>query len=119
MERLNGHYGVAAFVLGNTLSSVPFLLLISLISTVIVYFLVDLHHGAEYFFYFVLSLFSCLLVVESLMMAIASLVPNFLMGIIFGAGIQVRFITCTPSTFSIASHVTIVILCVNVMTIID
>ncbi|BBN19617.1 ATP-binding cassette, subfamily G (WHITE), member 2 [Marchantia polymorpha subsp. ruderalis] len=89
MERLNGHYGVAAFVLGNTLSSVPFLLLISLISTVIVYFLVDLHHGAEYFFYFVLSLFSCLLVVESLMMAIASLVPNFLMGIIIGAGIQV------------------------------
>ncbi|KAG6546146.1 hypothetical protein Mapa_012180 [Marchantia paleacea] len=92
MERLNGHYGVAAFVIGNTLSSVPFLLLISLISTVIVYFLVDLHHGAEHFFYFVLSLFSCLLVVESLMMAIASLVPNFLMGIIVGAGIQGMFI---------------------------
>jgi len=28
-------------------------------------------------------------VVESLMMAIASVIPNFLMGIIIGAGIQV------------------------------
>ncbi|KAL2607799.1 hypothetical protein R1flu_026372 [Riccia fluitans] len=92
MERLNGHYGVSAYVIGNTLSSIPFLFLISLISTIIVYFLVDLHHGAEFFFYFVLSLFACLLVVESLMMAIASLVSNFLMGIIVGAGIQGMFI---------------------------
>jgi hypothetical protein len=29
-------------------------------------------------------------IVESLMMAVASIVPNFLMGIITGAGIQVR-----------------------------
>ncbi|RZC64823.1 hypothetical protein C5167_008511 [Papaver somniferum] len=30
-ERLNGHYGVAAFVVGNTLSSIPYLLMISVI----------------------------------------------------------------------------------------
>lgn len=92
MERLNGHYGVAAYVLGNTFSCVPFLFLISLVSSTIVYLLVDLHHGAEHFFYFVLSLFACLLVAESLMMAIASVVPNYLMGIIIGAGIQGMFI---------------------------
>ena len=88
-ERLNGHYGVGAFVIGNTLSSIPFLFLTAFVSTSIFYFMVGLHPGIECFVYFVLSLFACLLVVESLMMAVAALVPNYLMGIITGAGIQV------------------------------
>ncbi|KAL2644818.1 hypothetical protein R1flu_012405 [Riccia fluitans] len=87
-ERLNGHYGVAAFVIGNTLSSIPFLLLISIVSASIVYFMVGLHPGIMHFIYFVLVLFVCVACVESLMMAVASVVPNFLMGIITGAGIQ-------------------------------
>lgn len=91
-ERLNGHYGVAPFVIGNTVSSFPFLLLISLVSTVITYFMVGFHSGFESFAYFVLSLLACLAVVESLMMAVASVVPNFLMGIITGAGIQGMFL---------------------------
>ncbi|KAL6225156.1 hypothetical protein ACLB2K_004008 [Fragaria x ananassa] len=57
-ERLNGHYGVAAYVVGNTFSSIPYLLIISLIPGAIAYYLV------------------------------ASIVPDFLMGIITGAGIQ-------------------------------
>jgi ABC-type methionine transport system permease subunit len=89
-ERLNGHYGVVAFVVGNTLSSVPFLFLIAVISSVIVYYMAHLHPGFSHFAYFVLSLFAQVAIVESLMMAVASLVPNFLMGIITGAGIQVR-----------------------------
>ncbi|BBN07153.1 ATP-binding cassette, subfamily G (WHITE), member 2 [Marchantia polymorpha subsp. ruderalis] len=87
-ERLNGHYGVTAFVVGNSLSSMPYLFLISLVSGSIVYFMVQLHPGFEHFAYFVLILFSSVLCVESLMMAVASVVPNFLMGIITGAGIQ-------------------------------
>ncbi|KAG0566168.1 hypothetical protein KC19_7G043500 [Ceratodon purpureus] len=87
-ERLNGHYGVAAFVIGNSLSSLPFLFLISLVSGTIVYFMVQLHPGWDHFVYFVLMLFACVACVESLMMAVASVVPNFLMGIITGAGIQ-------------------------------
>lgn len=87
-ERLNGHYGVAAFVIGNSLSSLPFLFLISAVSGVIVYFMVQLHSGWVHFVYFVLMLFACVACVESLMMAVASVVPNFLMGIITGAGIQ-------------------------------
>ncbi len=88
-ERLNGHYGVAAFVIGNSLSSLPFLFLISVVSGSIVYFMVQLHPGWDHFVYFVLMLFACVACVESLMMAVASVVPNFLMGIITGAGIQV------------------------------
>ncbi|GFY91397.1 white-brown complex-like protein [Actinidia rufa] len=87
-ERLNGHYGVGAFVVGNTISSLPYLLLISLIPGAIAYYFVGLQRGIDHFAYFALLLFACMLLVESLMMIVASVVPDFLMGIITGAGIQ-------------------------------
>ncbi|XP_057970589.1 ABC transporter G family member 1-like [Malania oleifera] len=87
-ERLNGHYGVSAFAVGNTLSSIPYLLIISLIPGAIAYYLVGLQKGLEHFVFFVLLLFVCMMLVESLMMIVASVVPDFLMGIIIGAGIQ-------------------------------
>lgn len=87
-ERLNGHYGVAAFVLGNTASAAPFLLLITVCSGTLCYFMVGLHPGLSHYVFFLLCLYASVTVVESLMMAIASVVPNFLMGIITGAGIQ-------------------------------
>ncbi|EPS70875.1 hypothetical protein M569_03882, partial [Genlisea aurea] len=87
-ERLNGHYGVLVFVISNTLSATPFLVLITFISGTICYFMVGLHPGFIHYVYFVLGLYASVTVVESLMMAIASAVPNFLMGIIIGAGIQ-------------------------------
>ncbi|KAE8705344.1 ABC transporter G family member 11 [Hibiscus syriacus] len=87
-ERLNGHYGVTAFVIGNTLSAMPFLVMITFISGTICYFMVHLHPGFQHYLFFVLCLYASVTVVESLMMAIASIVPNFLMGIIIGAGIQ-------------------------------
>ncbi|KAL2555831.1 ABC transporter G family member 11 [Forsythia ovata] len=94
-ERLNGHYGVTAFVISNTLSAMPFLILITFISGTICYLMVRLHPGFSHYLFFVLCLYASVTVVESLMMAIATVVPNFLMGIITGAGIQVRF---TPNS---------------------
>ncbi|KAF2318904.1 hypothetical protein GH714_011575 [Hevea brasiliensis] len=47
-----------------------------------------LHRGSGHFLYFIIALFSCMMLVESLMMTVASIVPNFLMGIITGSGIQ-------------------------------
>ncbi|KAF7127180.1 hypothetical protein RHSIM_Rhsim11G0138000 [Rhododendron simsii] len=87
-ERLNGHYGTTAFVIANTLSAVPYLFLISLIPGALAYYLTGLRPGFEHFVYFDLVLFTCMVLVESLMMIVASIVPNFLMGIITGAGIQ-------------------------------
>ncbi|KAL9245754.1 hypothetical protein vseg_019370 [Gypsophila vaccaria] len=87
-ERLNGHYGVGAYVIGNTISSIPYLLINSLIPGAIAYYLVGLQRGFDHFVYFALVLFVCMMLVESLMMIVASLVPDFLMGIITGAGIQ-------------------------------
>ncbi|KAG9442028.1 hypothetical protein H6P81_017882 [Aristolochia fimbriata] len=87
-ERLNGHYGVSAFVISNTLSAMPFLIMITFISGTICYFMVHFHPGIVHYIFFVLCLYASVTVVESLMMAIASVIPNFLMGIIIGAGIQ-------------------------------
>ncbi|KAK7319443.1 hypothetical protein RJT34_04164 [Clitoria ternatea] len=87
-ERLNGHYGVTAFVIGNTFSAIPYLVLVSLIPGAIAYYLPGLQKGFEHFVYFSCVLYACLMLVESLMMIVASIVPNFLMGIITGAGIQ-------------------------------
>eukprot|EP01018_Ginkgo_biloba_P012579 Gb_34149 [translate_table: standard] len=86
-ERLNGHYGVKSFVIANTLSSMPYLALVAGISGTITYFMVKLHPGFSHYAFFVLNLFACMGVVESLMMTVATVVPNFLMGIITGAGI--------------------------------
>ncbi|XP_062026054.1 ABC transporter G family member 1-like [Rosa rugosa] len=86
-ERLNGHYGAAAFVVGNSFSSIPYLLMISLIPGAITYFLVGLQKSFDHFTYFALVLFVCLMLVESLMMIVASIVPDFLMGVITGSGI--------------------------------
>ncbi|XP_031128203.1 ABC transporter G family member 11-like [Ipomoea triloba] len=92
-ENLNGHYGCTAFVIANTFSSLPFLLLVSLIPSAIAYFPIGLQRGLfDHFGYFFLSLFASMLVVESLMMIVASVVPNYLMGIIAGAGIQALMI---------------------------
>ncbi|KAL8237547.1 hypothetical protein R6Q59_018628 [Mikania micrantha] len=87
-ERLNGHYSTASFVIANTLSSTPFLLLVSVIPGAVAYYLAGLHDGLDHFTYFACTIFSCMLVVESLMMIVASVVPNYLMGIIMGSGIQ-------------------------------
>jgi hypothetical protein len=72
----------------NTFSVVPYLLLISLIPGAIAYYLPGLHKGAEHFIYFAAVLFVCMMLVESLMMILASIVPSFLMAIITDAGIQ-------------------------------
>ncbi|CAL9059597.1 ABC transporter G family member 1-like isoform X4 [Musa acuminata AAA Group] len=87
-ERLNGHYGVTAFTVANTLSATPYLALISVIPGAMAYYLVGLQRGADHFIYFALVLFMCMMLVEGLMMMVASVVPDFLMGIITGAGIQ-------------------------------
>ncbi|XVF59009.1 hypothetical protein PTKIN_Ptkin07bG0239400 [Pterospermum kingtungense] len=54
----------------------------------IAYYLVGLQKSFQHFAYFVMLLFTCMMLVESLMMTVASIVPDFLMGIITGAGIQ-------------------------------
>ncbi|XP_025640926.1 ABC transporter G family member 1 [Arachis hypogaea] len=86
-ERLNGHYGVSAFVISQTLSPVPYVLLMSLIPGVIAYYLSGLHRGLERFMYFSFVLFACVMWVESLMMVVSSVFSNPNMGITICGGI--------------------------------
>ncbi|GIL56549.1 hypothetical protein Vafri_11897 [Volvox africanus] len=90
-ERLNGYYQVATFALANTLASAPFIFGIAIISSAIVYWLVGLNDNGDRFVFFFVNLYVSLTVVESLMMAIAAVVPHYLMGIAGGAGIMGMF----------------------------
>ncbi|GAV81977.1 LOW QUALITY PROTEIN: ABC_tran domain-containing protein/ABC2_membrane domain-containing protein, partial [Cephalotus follicularis] len=86
-ERLNGYYGVAVFILSNFLSSIPFMVAIALSTGTITYFLVKFRSGVSPYVFFCCNIYFCMSVVESLMMVVASLVPNYLMGVMAGAGI--------------------------------
>ncbi|KAE8682936.1 ABC transporter G family member 13 [Hibiscus syriacus] len=85
-ERRNGHYGVAVYILSNFLSTFPFLTVMSLATASITYYMVKLRPRISHFMYVALDLISSIATVESCMMMIASLVPNFMMGVIIGAG---------------------------------
>ena len=85
-ERRNGHYGVGVYVLSNFLSSFPFLALMSIATATIVYFMVKFRPEFHSYLYFSIDLLSCIATVESAMMIVASVVPNFLMGVTVGAG---------------------------------
>ena len=89
-ERLNGHYGVSVFVISNFISSFPFLVAIAASTGSITFYMVKFRPGFSYYAYFCMNIFLCIAVVESCMMVVASLVPNFLMGIVTGAGLIVR-----------------------------
>ncbi|KAI4306737.1 hypothetical protein L6164_029990 [Bauhinia variegata] len=86
-ERLNGYYGVAVYILSNFLSSLPFLVAVAITTSSITVPMVKFRPGFIHYVFFTLNIFACISVIESLMMVIASLVPNFLMGIITGAGV--------------------------------
>lgn len=88
-ERLNGYYGVAVFILSNFFSSLPFLITISAVTGTITFFMVKYQSEFPRYAFFCLNLFGCIAMVESVMMIVAALVPNFLMGIIAGAGVLV------------------------------
>lgn len=87
-ERLSGHYGATEFVISNTLSSIPYLGLISIIPGAIAYYLTGLQRGIDHFIYFAAVLWASTMLVEGLMMIVAAIVPDFLLGIITGSGVQ-------------------------------
>ncbi|CAD6255626.1 unnamed protein product [Miscanthus lutarioriparius] len=61
---------------------------IAVLPQAMLYYLTGLTKGIDHFTYFVIVLGICSILVESIMMIIAAIVPDFLMGIIIGAGVQ-------------------------------
>ncbi|KAI5070109.1 hypothetical protein GOP47_0014452 [Adiantum capillus-veneris] len=91
-ERLNGHYGVAVFVMANFLSAFPFVLLLAIIPGTILYTMTSLHPGFDHFLCFIVSLIATLSVEEALLMAVASMASDFLTGMIAGSGVMGMYV---------------------------
>ncbi|KAL5054544.1 hypothetical protein RYX36_035226 [Vicia faba] len=87
-ERLNGHYGVTAFLIGNIFSAVPYILMISLIPGGIAYYLCGMHKGVEHFVYFISLLLAIVMWVESLMLVVGSISPNYVIGMFITGGVE-------------------------------
>jgi len=77
-ETKNGLYTTLPFVLANTLVNIPFLFLCTIFFSVICYWAIGLHAGADHFFRFLSFLFLAILVAESQVLVIASLIPVFI-----------------------------------------
>ncbi|KAJ9181080.1 hypothetical protein P3X46_009247 [Hevea brasiliensis] len=80
-ERYNGHYGEGVFVIANFLSSFPFMVIITVSSGTIVYYMVKFHLGFSIYCHFCINLFCCISIMETIAMIVALLVNNFLTGI--------------------------------------
>ncbi|GMG98772.1 hypothetical protein Nepgr_000612 [Nepenthes gracilis] len=72
-EELNRHSGALVFLLGQLFSSIPFLFLISISTSLVFYFLIGLRDEFSLLMYFVLNFFMCLLVNEALMLVVVSI----------------------------------------------
>ncbi|KAM6568330.1 hypothetical protein CsatB_016315 [Cannabis sativa] len=83
-ERIKNHYGASVVMISNFISSFPFLLVTAISTGTIIYEMVKLHPGFSHYSYFVLNLFCCLSIIETLMILVAFMVPNILMGIGIG-----------------------------------
>ncbi|PKI64619.1 hypothetical protein CRG98_015051 [Punica granatum] len=88
-EESNQHSGALVFLLGQLLSSIPFLFLISISSSLVFYFLVGLRDEFSLLMYFVLNFFMCLLVNEGLMLVITSICRNLFWSILSLVSIHV------------------------------
>ena len=71
-EEANSHSGAFVFLIGQLLSSIPFLFLISISSSLAFYFLIGLRDEFSLLMYFTLNFFTCLLVNEGLLLTVAA-----------------------------------------------
>ncbi|GLJ55915.1 hypothetical protein SUGI_1200450 [Cryptomeria japonica] len=88
-EKAARHTGLIPFLLGNLLSSIPFLFLISSLCSVVIYFLLGLRSDFSLFMYFVLNFFVCLLINEGMLMILASFSPNVFKGMLTMVFLQI------------------------------
>ncbi|XP_047979583.1 ABC transporter G family member 3-like, partial [Salvia hispanica] len=89
-EEANQHSGTLAFLVGQFFSSIPFLFLLSVSSSLVFYFLVGLRDDFSLLMYFSLNFFTCLIVNEGLVLLVASICRNTFWSIIVLVNIHVN-----------------------------
>jgi hypothetical protein len=80
-ERANGLYGPTSFMIANFIIGIPYLFLITLLFSVISYWLGNFNPTARSFFTWILWLFLDLLAAESLVVLLSSLIPIFVVAL--------------------------------------
>lgn len=80
-ERANGLYGAMAFNLSNFITGIPYLFIISVLFSVVAYWLTNFRPTASAFFTWVMWLFLDLLAAESLVVLVSSMVPIFVVAL--------------------------------------
>jgi hypothetical protein len=80
-ERANGLYGPTAFMVANFLVGIPYLFLITILFSIIAYWLSNMRNTGEGFWVWVMWLFLDLLAAESLVVLLSSLIPIFVVAL--------------------------------------
>ncbi|KAJ5662792.1 hypothetical protein N7462_011718 [Penicillium macrosclerotiorum] len=80
-ERANGLYGATPFVVSNFLIGLPFLFLISLLFSIVSYWLSNFQPTADAFFTWVMWIFLDLVAAESLVVLVTAIFPNFVIAL--------------------------------------
>jgi ABC-type multidrug transport system permease subunit len=80
-ERANGLYGATSFLVANFFIGLPWLFLISILFSIIAYWLCNFRPNASAFFTFVMWLFLDLVAAESLVVFMASIFPVFVVAL--------------------------------------
>lgn len=80
-ERANGLYGPTSFLVSNFLTGLPYLFIITLLFSVVVYWLSNFRSTAGGFWMWVMWLFLDLVAAESLVVFITSIVPIFVVAL--------------------------------------
>ncbi|KAF1999243.1 ATP-binding cassette transporter-like protein [Amniculicola lignicola CBS 123094] len=80
-ERQNGLYGPTAFLIGNFIIGIPYLIIIAILFSVVTYWLSNFRPAADGFWIFTMWLFLDLLAAESLVVLLSSLIPIFVIAL--------------------------------------
>ncbi|KAF4312866.1 ABC transporter G family member 15 [Botryosphaeria dothidea] len=80
-ERANGLYGPTAFMVANFITGIPFLFVITIVFSVISYWLSNFRPSADGFWNWVMWLFLDLLAAESLVILISAVAPVFVISL--------------------------------------
>jgi ABC-type multidrug transport system ATPase subunit/ABC-type multidrug transport system permease subunit len=84
-DRDNGMYGSGAFMIANFIVGLPYLFLVALCTSAFTYWMVNFRPAGDAFMMWTLWMYLNLLAAESLVVFIASLVPNFVGALALGA----------------------------------
>jgi ABC-type multidrug transport system permease subunit len=76
-ERMNGLYGPVPYVLANSIVTMPYLFLCSVLFAILCYWSIGLNPGAEQFFRFLGILFLAVYTAESQSIVVAAVIPIF------------------------------------------